>query len=103
MCQSLYLFLAIASIAYATVKIKYSHFKIKILKVFHCIIFTIFFLTNPILLWPLHTDDIIVMLPLPTLAQKGGLTLQELFISFILSVMADIVCHFICKWLDRDD
>lgn len=36
----------------------------------------------------------------PRQAEKGGLTVQELFISFFLSVMASIVAYYISKWLD---
>ena len=38
----------------------------------------------------------------PRQAQKGGVAL-ELFISFLISVMASIAAYYICKWLDRDD
>lgn len=26
----------------------------------------------------------------------------DFFITFIISVTAGVVCHLICKWLDRD-
>jgi len=29
--------------------------------------------------------------------------MQEVFISFILSIMASVVAYYICKWLDGDE
>lgn len=46
--------------------------------------------------------DIIYNVATPRQAQKGGLTLQDLFISFILSVLASIVAYYVCKWLDGE-
>ena len=31
------------------------------------------------------------------------LNMQEVFISFILSIMASVVAYYICKWLDGDE
>lgn len=28
---------------------------------------------------------------------------MEVAISFFVTVMAGVVCHFVCKWLDRND
>ena len=28
---------------------------------------------------------------------------MEIPITFLVSIMAGIVCHYICKWLDRDN
>ena len=28
---------------------------------------------------------------------------MEIFTGFFVSVMAGVVCHCICKWLDRND
>ena len=36
----------------------------------------------------------------PRQAQEGGLTLQEQFISFFLSVLASVIAYYVCKWLD---
>lgn len=50
----------------------------------------------------LYKIDIIYNVATPRQAQKGGLTLQDLFISFILSVLASIVAYYVCKWLDGE-
>ena len=39
----------------------------------------------------------------PRLAQEGGVNTTDLVVAFLISVMAGIVCHYICKWLDGDD
>mgnify|MGYP004642429037 CR=1 len=28
--------------------------------------------------------------------------MAEVILTFIISVLAGVVCHYICKWLDRD-
>ena len=28
--------------------------------------------------------------------------MAEVILTFIISVLAGMVCHYICKWLDRD-
>ena len=38
----------------------------------------------------------------PIWQQKGGVNL-ELVITLMISVMANIISYFICKWLDRND
>lgn len=38
----------------------------------------------------------------PIRQRKGGASL-ELLISFLISVIAGIACHYICKWLDGDN
>ena len=38
---------------------------------------------------------------IPIRAPKGGVPM-ELFTSFLLSVMAGIVTHYVCKWLDGE-
>lgn len=50
----------------------------------------------------LYKIDIIYNVATPRQAQNGGLTLQDLFISFILSVLASIVAYYVCKWLDGE-
>ncbi|RHD89458.1 hypothetical protein DW776_16460 [Ruminococcus sp. AM30-15AC] len=46
--------------------------------------------------------DIFNML-LPSIwQQKRGMLVLDIFISFLISVMAGIACHYICKWLDRN-
>ena len=47
-------------------------------------------------------NDIITSVATPRLAQKGGVAL-EIFISFLVSVMASVTAYYICKWFDRDD
>ena len=44
------------------------------------------------------------MSPLPLLYwhRKEGCHMGDFFITFIISVTAGVVCHLICKWLDRD-
>ena len=39
----------------------------------------------------------------PRQAQEGGVGTADIVIAFLVSVMAGIACHYICKWLDRDD
>lgn len=39
----------------------------------------------------------------PILGQERGVNMQEVFISFILSIMASVVAYYICKWLDGDE
>ena len=36
------------------------------------------------------------------LATGGGVRLAVV-ISFLVTVMAGVVCHLVCKWLDRND
>lgn len=33
----------------------------------------------------------------------GGGVFMEVAISFLVTVAAGLVCHLICKWLDRND
>lgn len=42
-----------------------------------------------------------LLLPPPRLARKGG-AYMEYLISFIIAVLAGVVCHLIIKWLDGD-
>ena len=42
------------------------------------------------------------LLPPPILARKGGAYMDYL-LSFIIAVMAGVVCHLIIKWLDGDE
>lgn len=44
-----------------------------------------------------------VFVATPRQAQKGGLTLFDLIISFVLSVVASVIAYYICKWLDGED
>ena len=46
--------------------------------------------------------DIISMLPNRYPAAGGGV-FMEVAISFLVTVAAGLVCHLICKWLDRND
>ena len=39
----------------------------------------------------------------PRQAQEGGVSTGDIAIAFLVSVMAGIACHYICKWLDIDD
>ncbi len=39
----------------------------------------------------------------PYTGRKGGVFMQDLLISFLISVGANIVAYYICKWLGRDD
>lgn len=45
--------------------------------------------------------DILIMLPLPIPAGKGGARRAH-FLIFLLSVAASVVAYYICKWLDRN-
>ena len=36
-----------------------------------------------------------------TFQQKGGEPVKNILLNLILAVMANIVSHYICKWLDR--
>jgi multisubunit Na+/H+ antiporter MnhG subunit len=33
--------------------------------------------------------------------RKGGVAVDNIFLSFMISVIAGVVTHYICKWLDR--
>lgn len=33
----------------------------------------------------------------------GGGVLMEVFVTFFVTVAAGVVCHLVCKWLDRND
>ncbi len=46
--------------------------------------------------------DILSMLSYRYLATGGGVGM-EVAISFFVTVMAGVVCHLVCKWLDRND
>ena len=43
------------------------------------------------------------LLSTPYWQQEGGDSRVDIFIAFTISVMAGIVCHYICKWLDGND
>ena len=34
---------------------------------------------------------------------RKGVSNMDFALSFIITVMAGVVCHLICKWLDRDE
>lgn len=53
-----------------------------------------FLLTNGIVI------DIIIPLPPPIQAKKGGLNMEDL-ISVLRSIVASVSAYYICKWLDR--
>ena len=38
----------------------------------------------------------------PKLVRKGGV-IMEVFISFLLSVVASVIAYYICKWLDGEE
>ena len=44
---------------------------------------------------------ILNVLPPPIPAPKGGVPMEQCT-SFLLSVMAGIVTHYVCKWLDGE-
>lgn len=48
------------------------------------------------------SDNIMTMLSHPFWQQKGGANLVTI-ISFFVSVVADVVSYYICKWLDGSD
>lgn len=39
----------------------------------------------------------------PILATERGVFYVDSFLSFLVAVMAGVVCHYIIKWLDSDD
>lgn len=39
----------------------------------------------------------------PRQAQEGGVSTLDVVVAFLVSVMAGMACHYICKWLDGDD
>ena len=43
------------------------------------------------------------LLSSPILATGRGCEMVKIIASFLVSVAAGIACHYICKWLDRDD
>ncbi len=45
---------------------------------------------------------IICMLSYPIRQRKGGVNVLESIISFIVTVVAGVACHYIIKWLDSD-
>ncbi len=54
-------------------------------------------------LWQSRKDcDIIWMLSYRYLATGGGVHL-EIIVTFLVTVVAGVVCHLISKWLDRHD
>ena len=54
-----------------------------------------------ILLLPVQHDIIIIAVtPIPT--GEGGCVMDMLY-SFVVSVLASIVAHYICKYFDQDD
>ena len=45
-----------------------------------------------------------ILSPLPNrYPAAGGGDLMEAVLSFLVTVAAGLVCHLICKWLDRND
>lgn len=58
---------------------------------------------NLILLQGPAADDNITMLLSPIWQQKGGDTMTDILISFLVSVLASVAGYYICKWLDSDD
>ena len=43
------------------------------------------------------------MMLLPSIwQQKGGLSVLDVLISFLVAVAAGVACHYIIKWLDGD-
>ncbi|WP_207646214.1 hypothetical protein [Pseudobutyrivibrio sp. ACV-2] len=48
-------------------------------------------------------NDIIMNVATPRQAQEGGVSTLDVVVAFLVSVMAGIACHYICKWLDRDE
>ena len=44
--------------------------------------------------------DIILELSLPIWQQKGGVVMTDILISFLISVTANVVSYYVCKWLD---
>ena len=47
---------------------------------------------------------IIYFVATPIPAQRGGTYFSmDILITFIVSIMAGVVCHYICKWLDRNN
>ena len=44
------------------------------------------------------------MMLLPSIwQQKGGLSVLDVLISFLVAVAAGVACHYIIKWLDGDE
>lgn len=58
---------------------------------------------NLILLQEPAADDKIIALLSPIWQQKGGETVTDILISFLVSVLASVAGYYICKWLDSDD
>ena len=54
-------------------------------------------------LWDYCGYVIMLMLPPLYLGTERGCASMELLISFLVTVMAGVVCHLICKWLDSDE
>lgn len=50
---------------------------------------------------PHQKYDILLLLSHPIRRRRGGVAMQEI-ISFLLSIEAGVICHLICKWLDRN-
>lgn len=64
-------------------------------------IFVITF-TNISSLWIMVYIDSIIKLLLPqTGNRKGGVEMLEVLISLIVSIIAGVITHYICKWLDE--
>lgn len=38
----------------------------------------------------------------PIWQHKGAVLMSDILISFLVSVMANVVSYYVCKWLDRD-
>lgn len=53
-----------------------------------------------LLLWLLSNPAILALLPYSKTGTEGG-DYMVILISFIVSVGAGVVSHYICKWLDR--
>lgn len=55
-------------------------------------------------MWKRKGDYAIIFpLPPPILAQKGGVSNMDIITSLIAPVLAGVICHLICKWLDGDE
>lgn len=49
----------------------------------------------------LSNTAILAVLPLPIPGNRKGVNTVEFIIGFLVSVVAGIASHYICKWLDR--
>lgn len=39
----------------------------------------------------------------PDTGNRKGVSAMEIFASFVVAVVAGVVCHYIIKWLDSDE